>query len=154
LAQSFAGRDADALCDHYKISLKRQLHFIISKHPEYTWGGAEDLEKGLDCSGYIYLACKWAGIPGVTRTTSYRMALGLGGWVGEDIDADESDECDLPFWTFKEGRPFGHVGAFLRYMDGGLRAAHASTRRGVVLQELNGSLLRNLTKVRRLTIGE
>lgn len=82
------------------------------------------------------------------------MAFGFGGWSGEDIDPDESDECDLPFWTFKEERPFGHVGAFLRHTDGGLRAAHAGSRRGVVLQELDGTLLRNLMKVRRLTIGD
>jgi len=112
------------------------------------------LQKGLDCSGYLYLASKWAGIPGITRTTSYRMALGLGGWVGEDIDPDESEECDLPFWTFKEDRPYGHVGAFIRHVDGGLKAAHAGFHRGVVLQELDGTLITNLTKVRRLTIGD
>lgn len=108
----------------------------------------------MDCSGYLFLAAKWAGIPGVTRTTSHRMALGLGGWIGRDIAIEDADECDLPFWTFKQQRPYGHVGVFIRQPHGMPGVTHASTKRGVVLQDLQGPLLRNLVKVRRLTIGD
>lgn len=110
--------------------------------------------KGVDCSGYLFLAAKWAGIPGVTRTTSQRMAMGFGGWIGRNIDFTEADECDLPFWTFKQHRPCGHVGMFLRDLHGMPGVTHASSKRGVVFDDLTGPLLRNLSKVRRLTIGD
>jgi hypothetical protein len=154
LAQYFAGPDAWALGPSYKRSLKRQLTFIIAKHPKYTWGGAESLDQGLDCSGYIFLACKWAGIPGITRTTALRMSLGLGGWQSKDIDLADADECDLPFWTFKEHRQNGHVGALLRSLEGEILVTHASSSRGVVLDDLQGVLVQKLTKLRRLTIGD
>ncbi len=154
LAQFFAGPDAWALGPSYKRSLKRQLTFIIAKHPKFTWGGAESLDQGLDCSGYIFLACKWAGIPGITRTTALHMSLGLGGWRGKDIDLGDADECDLPFWTFKEDRQNGHVGALIHGTDGEIRVTHASVRKGVVMGPLRGLLLQKLTKVRRLTIGD
>lgn len=154
LAPFCAGPDAWGLSGNYKGSFKKQLSFIISKHPNYRWGGAEDPDKGLDCSGYIFLAAKWAGIPGITRTTSYRMSLGLGGWTGRDVATTEAEECDLPFWTFDPERPEGHVGAFLRRQDGKLGVTHASSRRGVVLDDFSGPFKTNLTKVRRLTIGD
>lgn len=142
------------MADHYKKSVKGQCHFIIAKHPKYTWGGSKDLEQGLDCSGYIFLAFKWAGVPGVTRITSLQMSLGLGGWTGKDIDRENADECDLVFWTFQEHRPNGHVGAFVKDVNAKLKITHASTSRGVVLEDLHGVLATNLTKVRRLTIGD
>ncbi len=154
LALSFAGREAQALSDNYRKSLKEQLAFIIAKHPKYTWGGSEDLSIGLDCSGYLFLACKWAGVPGITRTTSLRMSQGLGGWHGVDIHPSLADECDLPFWTMSPERPNGHVGAFLRTKSDRLKVTHASSARGVVLDDLHGQLATNLTKIRRLTIGD
>ena len=150
----FAGRDAWCLSEHYEKSLKEQLLFIIRKHPKYLRGGANDLERGLDCSGYVYLAAKWAGIPGISRTTSFRMSQGFGGWSGRDIKLSNAEECDLLFWTFSKNQPFGHVGAMLRGAQGRKQAAHASPRLGVVLRPLKGSLAQNLSKVRRLTIGE
>jgi hypothetical protein len=116
--------------------------------------GSEDLERGLDCSGYMYLAAKWAGIPGVTRTTAYRMAMGFGGWIGRDVSLDAADECDLTFWTMEDDRPHGHVGAFLRDPAGKRKVTHASYSRGVILEDLNQRLMKDLSKVRRLTIGE
>lgn len=152
--QCFAGHEAWALSESYKRSFQRQLHFIISKHPKYTWGGAEDIEKGLDCSGYIFLAAKWAAIPGITRTTANRMALGMGGWVGREIGLNDADKCDLAFWTFTMGRPHGHTGVFLGDKEGRQEVTHASAHSGVVVERLYGPLLRNLTRVRRLTIGD
>ncbi|MBI4965351.1 MAG: C40 family peptidase [Desulfomonile tiedjei] len=153
-ALSFAGPDAWGLADPYKRSLKGQLQFIIAKHPKYTWGGSSDLEQGLDCSGYLFLAAKWAGIPGITRTTSDRMADGLGGWTSKEIDLKDARECDLPFWTFRPARKNGHVGAFLNDNRGRRAVTHAGMSKGVVLEPLNGKLLENLSKVRRLTIGD
>ena len=143
-----------ALAPNYKRSFERQLKFIIARHPKYLWGGADDLDKGLDCSGYVYLAARWAAIPGVTRTTSLRMSLGFGGWRGIDIDFKDADALDLPFWTFKAKRPCGHVGVFLRDKTGMPAVTHASPRRGVVLDQMRGRLLKDLARIRRLTIGD
>jgi cell wall-associated NlpC family hydrolase len=153
-ALCFAGRDAWCLAEHYKKSFKGQLLFIIEKHPKYLKGGWSDLEDGIDCSGYVYLAARRAAIPGIFRTTSFRMSQGLGGWSGRNIALSDAEDCDLLFWTFSTKQPFGHVGVLLRGSQGGKQAAHASARRGVVLRPLEGSLKQNLRKVRRLTIGE
>jgi cell wall-associated NlpC family hydrolase len=154
LALCFAGPDAWGLAEHYKQSLKSQLLLIIDKHPKYTWGGSSDLETGIDCSGYVFLAAKWAGIPGITRTTSSRMSLGLGGWPSKDVDLSDATECDLLFWTFNKEQPAGHVGVLLLDEQDCKHATHASERRGVVLDALAGPISRNLTKVRRLSIGD
>jgi hypothetical protein len=82
------------------------------------------------------------------------MSQGLGGWRGVDIHPALADECDLSFWTMTPERPNGHVGAFLRTKSGRLKVTHASSARGVVLDDPNGQLATNLTKVRRLTIGD
>lgn len=151
----FVTSDLFALSDGYKRCLKRELTFIIAKHPRYAWGGASDLERGLDCSGYLFLAAKWAAIPGVKRTTAYRMSLGLDGWAGREVLPGEADECDLPFWTWRTNpvRVNGHVGAFLKDR-GQLKVTHASTRNGVVLVPWQGVFRRDLSVVRRLTIGD
>lgn len=154
-ALCFATFDALALDITYRRAFVRELRFIIGQHPRYTWGGATDLTKGLDCSGYVYLAGKWAGIPGIVRTTSYRMALGLDGWIGVDVPHEQAQECDLCFWTWKKSpaRINGHVGVFLT-RKGVLQVTHASSSRGVVLVPMRGVLRTDLSRVRRLTIGE
>jgi hypothetical protein len=154
LALFSAGHEAWGLAEQYKKSLKDRLLIIIDKHPKYARGGFADPDQGLDCSGYVYLAAKWAGIPGISRTTSHRMAQGFGGWSGYDVDPNAADECDLLFWTFTPNRPLGHVGVLLFDEDGLASAAHASARRGVTLRPVCGPLLQNLIKVRRLTIGD
>lgn len=149
-----AGPNAWCLSRHFQKSFRTQLLFIIDRHPKYLWGGSSDPGKGLDCSGYVYLAAKWAGIPGVSRTTSLRMAQGFGGWSGQDIDLSLAGDCDLLFWTFNPSQPFGHVGVLLLSAEGRRQTAHASPRLGIVLRPIRGSLKQNLTRVRRLTIGE
>jgi len=152
---SFAGPDPSrALGDAYTRSFQRQLHFIIAKQPPYAWGGSRDLDKGLDCSGYLYLAGRWAAIPGITRTTSARMALGLGGWISRPIHRNEAGPCDLIFWTLSPKRPDGHVGSFLKDRSGALLVTHASFSRGVVLEKLAGPLATSPARMRRLTIGD
>lgn len=153
-AQCSAGREALALADPYRRSLQRQLGFLVAKKPPYAWGGAADPVKGLDCSGYLYVAVRQAAIPGVTRTTALRMSSGAGGWIGRDVHPEEAQSCDLAFWTFNPTRPNGHVGAFLRTTDNELGVTHASPARGVVLERLTGRLNTCLTKIRRLTIGD
>ncbi|MEJ2718512.1 MAG: NlpC/P60 family protein [Deltaproteobacteria bacterium] len=144
---------ADALGRGYARALTFELRSIINKHTPYAWGGSNDEREGLDCSGYIYLAARRAGLP-VRRTTSRRMAIGDGGWTGIPVTLDDPANCgdtlDLMFWTFAAKRPNGHVG--VRW--GKQRVTHASTRRGVVIDRLSGVLMKALTKSIHLTIGE
>ncbi len=143
-----------ALNESYRRSFMRQLQFISAKKPKYSWGGASDISSGLDCSGYIFLAAKWAGLPGIARTTSSRMALGLGGWSGHNSTLDKAAPCDLIFWTFTESRPNGHVGAVISSGPDIINFVHASQRRGVVSQNMTPPLRQKTTTVRKLSIGE
>lgn len=141
----------------WEDSFKREIAYIARQHPRYVWGGAESEAKGLDCSGYIFLAAKRAGIPGITRTTAYNMALGLGGWQGEDIEWYQSNPLDLMWWTFpsKPDRIHGHVGVLWFDHDGFHMVTHASMSRGkIVIDELKGTLWEDISKIRHLTIGD
>lgn len=82
------------------------------------------------------------------------MSQGLGGWPGRDVHLESAAQCDLVFWTFQANRPHGHVGAIFSGQKGDQRVTHSSAARGVVVDRLDGPLLKTLTKVRRLTIGD
>ncbi len=144
----------DALSAPYLRSFRRQLKFIAGKNPKYTWGGASDLSSGLDCSGYIFLAGKWAGFPGITRTTSYRMSLGLGGWTGATTSMDHAQHGDLVFWTLKESRPNGHVGVVMERSELHVEVAHSSLAKGVIQENMNAYLIQKTTNIRRLSFGD
>lgn len=154
LAQSFVGPEAHGFGATYQSSFKRQLNFLVSKNPRYTWGGSTNIAGGLDCSGYLYLAAKWAGVPDVTRTTAYRMSQGFGGWTSRPVSIETAQECDLVFWTFSATRPHGHVGALMRITPGERFVTHASSKRGVIAEPLSRPLTEALSGVRRLTIGD
>jgi cell wall-associated NlpC family hydrolase len=148
----FVGHNAHALAPHYERSFTRQLEFITGKNPKYVWGGAAGIDSGLDCSGYLFLAAKWAGIPGITRTTAEKMSCGFGGWTGKDVQAEAAGTCDLIFWAFKKHR-ISHTGAIIN-KPGKIHVTHASPAGGVVLVPLMGKLETDLKKIRRLTIGD
>lgn len=149
-----------ALEPGFKQSFRAALKDIAAKKPAYVKGEASDVKKGLDCSGYIYLAAKWAGIPGLGRTTAARMAEGLNGWLGSQVLLMQATDCDLPFWTWKTNplRVNGHVGAFLtgepkeKQGRDGLSIAHASPR-GVVIVPFRYTFVDDLSLIRRLSIG-
>jgi hypothetical protein len=153
-AEFSAGPDAWALADNLGRSYVRQLRFIISKHPAYQWGGSENPAKGLDCSGYLFLAAKWAAVPGVTRTTAFRMSMGMGGWTSCKVHPPLLKQCDLVFWTFSPTRPNGHVGALLMDADGRIQVTHSSSSRGVVVEKFQGASSINVSAIRRLTAGD
>ena len=121
-----------------RISVWREAQAIIDKKPRYSWGGHVTEEKGLDCSGFVYLVYRRAGIP-VGRTTSRNMRLGRSGWDGEDLGDQPFQIGDLVFWTWRErpDRPDGHVGIIMNNW-GSVEAAHSSARRGVVQDALQG----------------
>lgn len=149
--------DAHSLDKVFAERFKRNLQIIIRAHPSYKWGGSTSERDGLDCSGYIYLAAKRSAWP-VYRTTAHDVALGNGGWKGYPITLNEADECDLCFWRWvdkygHQSKEDVHMGALLRD-DDGLPAVTHSGSRGVVRDQLRGKLLRDMTKVKHLTIGD
>ncbi|MFH0821501.1 MAG: NlpC/P60 family protein [Pseudomonadota bacterium] len=142
--------EAHALGPDYSSAFKRELRIIMEARPKYLFGGSTDERAGLDCSGYLFLAARRAGMP-VRRTTARRMALGEGGWHGREIPLSRANDLDLVWWTLHPNNPSGHVGVF---WDDRRHAAHASSTRGVVVDRLIGILKKSITKVRRLTLGE
>jgi len=141
---------ADALGKAYARAFEFELKSILDKHPKYVWGGSESEEKGLDCSGYLYLAARRAGMP-VRRTTALRMSQADGGWHSRIISKTHTKLLDLLWWTWKEGkRPNGHVG--VKWKDNHILQSASS--RGVVEDELKGRLVDKMTLARRLEIGD
>jgi hypothetical protein len=139
---------------NYEIAWDRELKQVIAKHPRYLWGGSTDVEKGLDCSGYLFYAARRAAMP-VHRTTSLQMSRGGGCWVGRNILFRDSREMDIVWWTFSAARPNGHLGVAIRHPKYGIPAVtHSSSSRGVVCDYIQGSLFRDITATRRLSIGD
>jgi cell wall-associated NlpC family hydrolase len=126
------------------------LNFILSQQTQYRWGGAADEKQGLDCSGFIFLAARRAGMP-VRRTTSRGMAEGDGGWTGVGLSREASNRLDLCFWTFSGRRPHGHVGVLYRDRE---HVTHSTARRGVTIDRVEGRLAEKLSRIIRLTVGE
>lgn len=120
----------------------RQIHVLAKQNPPYSRGK-------YDCSGTVYLAAKWAGILGVQRTTSANMAKGLNGWQSKEVPIAEALSPDLMFWTFKPDRVDGHVGVVIAP-----GVAHASEKRGFGIYPLRGEMITDISRVRRLTIGD
>jgi hypothetical protein len=146
---------AKALAPEYAASWSNELNYLILKKPPYVWGAAT--YEAADCSGYLYATARAAGMP-VLRTTAKEMAAGNSGWLGKTIDIDSGEELSVIFWTWsnKPDRPHGHVGALLLGKKTGLlMVTHASpTRKGVVLDQLKGKLITDISRVRHLTIGD
>ena len=145
------GCTVNALTLEQEQRLEKELWQIIDRQPKYVWGGSESEDKGLDCSGYIYLAARRAGFC-VRRTTAYNMSRGYSGWDGITISLHVARECDIPFWTWQgSNRKCGHVGILIRDRRGAQKVTHASQLRGrVVVEDMKGKLLTDLDVLRRL----
>jgi cell wall-associated NlpC family hydrolase len=130
-----------------KIRFAIELQRIIDLAPPYKWGGTTD--EGLDCSGFVYLAAKRAGLP-VTRSTSLRMSQGFEGWGGENVKFEAAVSLDIVFWTWS-GRKNGHCGVLFQNQDGKLVVAHASFTKGVIVVPMVGTFIKNLSLIRRLS---
>ncbi len=144
-----ASRAANALSPEYAGAFERELQAIILLHPPYVWGGSEGEAKGLDCSGYLFLAAHRAGLP-VQRTTALQMSRGAGGWISVPVTHGDLERFDLVFWTFSASRPNGHVGA----VWSACRVTHSTPVAGVTVQKWTERLRKHLTEVRRLTLGD
>ena len=144
---------AKCMAPEYKASIKAEMNWHIAKNTPYLLGTESRISS--DCSGLLYQSFRKAGVP-VNRVTSRDISMGAGGWLGRDITLDDVEEFNLPFWTFQTApsRINGHVGIFLESPKSKLlEVGHASASRGVILEQLKGVLVRDLTKLRHLIIG-
>lgn len=144
------------LSPQYVHSFRSNLQIIIDRNPSYLWGGSTTEDQGLDCSGYIYLAARRSGLP-VKRTTAVVMEKGLQGWISNKVRLEECAELDLVWWTWKSApaRIHGHVGVLLiNRRSGLLEVTHSSSKKGVIIQPMNGTLLRDMSSLKRLSIGD
>ena len=160
LVTAFAVTYSHAIDDKWKATLKQNIDIVQARDTKYIWGASGQELNGrlrVDCSGLIYYLFIQSGIP-VKRTVALRMRLGMDGWLGKDVELDDADIYDVPFWSWKDQptRPHGHVGILITGKKSGLiEAVHASSSKGkVVAQPLQGVFIRDLSATRHITIGE
>jgi len=152
--------NANALPAEWKSSVKQEYLRILAFHPIYRMDikikPDDPLSAGVDCSRLHYLVYKRAGVLGIKRVTSWDIAHGLGGWRGINVKSEDAEELDIPFFTFKPKRPFGHTGVFMVGGKSGLlELLHASSFHGkTVLVPFDKKLQKALVRVRRITIGD
>lgn len=89
----------------------------------YQIGGLS--KKGIDCSGFVYLTFKSNFGLELPRSSMAQAAL------GQTIDKPQLRTGDLVF--FRTGKTMRHVGV---YLNNG-QFLHASTRKGVMISDLN-----------------
>jgi hypothetical protein len=132
-----------------------EIQRVVDKSPKYVWGGSESIEKGLDCSGFLFYVARKAGLL-VSRTTALNMSRGMCGWHFDTIELRDAQELDIWWWTFSDkpgaSRPNGHVGiSFKHTKDGWPAVVHASQSRGrVVTDAIKGWVVEDCTKIGRL----
>ena len=88
----------------------------------YCYGGID--KNCTDCSGFVKQIYDFAGI-NLPRTAALQYEY------GQDIDNNETTPGDLVFFT--RNNKIGHVGIYI----GNNQFIHASTNKGVVLQNLD-----------------
>ena len=160
LLSIFVASPVFALSDKYKKHFKKNIIFLSQAKTKYVWGGKGDLKEDvyqLDCSGFLYKSANMAGMP-VKRTTAFNMAMGLDGWSGKKVNIDDVDETDIIWWTWKSSpsRIHGHVGALVEDPATDLlEVCHASSsKQKVVINQLSGVFLRDISCIKRLTLGD
>lgn len=105
----------------------------------YRWGG-NDLERGIDCSGFVKQLFGKIGVS-LPRTAAEQALVGARVERLEDLQPGDR----LYFWDSKR-RKIGHTGIFLGFFqDGGAYFIHSSSgRRGVQTDDLRAGKWRNI----------
>lgn len=94
----------------------------------YKYGGTT--EKGMDCSGLLYVAFRAHDIP--LPRISYEMAD-----EGRRIRVREVSKGDLLFFkTRKRGKQINHVGLVIDVVGDEIKFIHSTTSRGVIVSSL------------------
>lgn len=115
----------------------------------YRWGGTTP--SGFDCSGFIYYIMGNFGFSMVR--TSFSMSE-----MGRTVKLADARPGDLMFFKGRNvnSSSVGHVGIVYEIKDDGIYIMHASTSRGVVIENFSTSryLIPRYLKVKQLDYGE
>ena len=115
----------------------------------YRWGGTTP--SGFDCSGFIYYIMGNFGFP-IVRT-SFSMSE-----LGRTVKLSEARPGDLMFFKGSNANStnVAHVGMVSEVNENGIFIIHASSSRGVVIENFKTSryLIPRFIKVKRLDYGE
>lgn len=163
--------EAWALASPYARAMEREARWVIAQHPRYLYGGNK-LDKGIDCSYFVYLVCKRAGIIGLQRLSADDIYHAQDGWKNITINIKDAEQLDMLFWIWqkKGGKPYelteslkllktkakriDHMGLVLTGKSGLLEVGHMSSSKGGIITPFRGTLERDCVGVRRLTIGD
>ncbi|HLS31451.1 MAG TPA: C40 family peptidase [Flavobacteriaceae bacterium] len=95
---------------------------------KYQYGGMS--EKGMDCSGLIYLSFLNAGdifLPRSSREIAKQ---------GKRIKLNEVREGDLVFFKTNSRNVINHLGLVVKNRNGNVEFIHSSTKKGVMISRL------------------
>ena len=102
---------------------------------KYKYGGTT--EKGMDCSGLIYVAFKNENVmlPRVSRVMATK---------GKPIKLDDVKKGDLIFFkTKKKSGAINHVGLVVNTSKNNIEFIHSTTSKGVITSSLSESYWKN-----------
>ncbi len=124
--QNAKENNLDALDPRAKEAVETAIAFIGTR---YKYGGTD--KKGVDCSGLIFTSYKNAGLNDIPRTSNTQFNYGKRIYIGE------LQVGDLVFFGGKPGgKKITHVGIVSYSVEGRVKFIHASSKRGVVEDEM------------------
>ena len=107
--------------------------------------GAESVDNGFDCSGFVNYVFNHFHIPVPRVTVDFDNA-------GEEVPLKESKPGDIILFTGSDARRriIGHVGIITENNNGDVKFIHASTSRGVMISGMNSYFSPRFIKVNRI----
>ncbi len=107
--------------------------------------GAESVEDGFDCSGFVNYVFNHFNISVPRVTTDFTNA-------GEEVPIRDSKPGDIILFTGTDPKSgvVGHVGIITENNNGDIKFIHASTSRGVMISGMNSYFLPRFVKVNRV----
>ena len=117
--------------DNNEIDKKSTRNSIVKEakkllNSRYKSGGTDP--RGFDCSGFTYYVYNKSGEVKLSRTSRSQASQ------GKKISLDEVQKGDLLF--FKRGERINHVGIIVKKTKSQLWMIHASSSRGVIMQDV------------------
>ncbi|MGN6601983.1 MAG: NlpC/P60 family protein [Ginsengibacter sp.] len=110
--------------------------------------GAESVQDGFDCSGFVNYVFNHFNIPVPRVTTDFANA-------GEEIPIRECKPGDIILFTGSNAKNHvvGHVGIITENDNGDVKFIHASTSHGVMISGMNSYFAPRFIKVNRIFPG-
>jgi len=109
IGSSCASAEKDSSKEKLSKCEKVQKYAQKAEGTPYVWG-AESLNKGMDCSGFIYYIQMRINHP-VPRTTARKYWLMAN---GDEKHWKQANCTDWVWWQFNPKRPYGHIGIMVK----------------------------------------